>query len=268
MSLSLLAAACAAPGARETAESSLVAAERAFAQQSADLGIRAAFLANFADDGIAFEPAPVRLRETWGARPVPADPHALGLGWAPAIAGVSLAGDLGYTSGPFVLAPRDGRRPPQHGVYFSLWRRTAGMWKVALDAGIVTPAPVSADALQPPLPMGAAPEAAARIDNVRALEGAVRTGADIVRLLANDGRLQRDGDPPLIGRAAVTERVPLTLALSLSAQGGGEAESGDLAYTYGEAQSDGRRGYYAHVWTRGPTGAWQLAVAIWYDAPA
>ena len=52
------------PDAEETALGSLVDAELAFARMGAERGIREAFLANFSDDGIAFEPAPVRLRDT------------------------------------------------------------------------------------------------------------------------------------------------------------------------------------------------------------
>ena len=55
------------PDAEEVALGSLVDAELAFARMGVERGVRDAFLANFADDGIAFEPAPVRLRETWSA---------------------------------------------------------------------------------------------------------------------------------------------------------------------------------------------------------
>ena len=102
------AAACLAPAPLaahdpdEIALGSLVDAELAFAQMGLERGVRAAFLAHFADDGVVFEPAPVRLRETWGARPAPADPLALKLEWKPAQAGVSRSRDMGYTTGPFV----------------------------------------------------------------------------------------------------------------------------------------------------------------------
>ena len=65
------AAACLAPAPiaahdpDEIALGSLVDAELAFAQMGLERGVRAAFLAHFADDGVVFEPAPVRLRETY-----------------------------------------------------------------------------------------------------------------------------------------------------------------------------------------------------------
>src|SRR3954454_18958665 len=72
------------PDGDEIALGSLVDAELAFARMGAERGIRDAFLANFADDGVVFEPAPVRLRETWSARPAPAEPLAQKLEWKPA----------------------------------------------------------------------------------------------------------------------------------------------------------------------------------------
>ena len=76
-----------ATDAQEVALGSLVDAELAFARMGSSRGVREAFLANFADDGVVFEPAPVRLRETWRARPAPTDPLAVTLAWSPAQAG-------------------------------------------------------------------------------------------------------------------------------------------------------------------------------------
>src|SRR5438067_308209 len=67
------------PDATEIALGSLVDAELAFARMSLEQGIRAAFLANFAVDGILFEPAPIRWRDAWPQHPAPADPKAVRL---------------------------------------------------------------------------------------------------------------------------------------------------------------------------------------------
>ena len=50
-------------------------------------GVRAAFLANFAPDGIVFEPNPVRVHDAWNARPAPADPLAQRLAYDIALPG-------------------------------------------------------------------------------------------------------------------------------------------------------------------------------------
>jgi hypothetical protein len=200
------------PDAEEVALGSLVDAELAFARMGAERGIREAFLANFSDDGIAFEPAPVRLRETWGARPAAADPLALKLVWKPAQAGVSRSFDMGYTTGPFTLS--SAAQPAlRHGVFFSVWQRApGGPWKVMLDAGITTPAAVEFT------PLGAAPRPhfTGRANPARerawilAAESRASSGSDpgltpndYAQRIADDVRLHRDGTAPIASRAAV-----------------------------------------------------------------
>src|SRR4029079_1160884 len=81
----------------EAALGSLMDAGLALARMGLARGVREAFLANFADDGIVFEPAPVKLREAWSARPKPADPLAVKRESARAPAGRARSHDMGYT---------------------------------------------------------------------------------------------------------------------------------------------------------------------------
>ena len=182
-------------------------------------GIRAAFLANFADDGIAFEPAPVRLRRDMVARGRrQPNPHALKLEWKPAQAGVARSLDMGYTTGPFTLSTRPRDVPPRHGVFFSVWQRDARRaWKVMLDMGISTPRPVDFAALgAAPRPRfdgraDACPRSAKDADarEARTLGRRRRrpTAGDLRRRVAADVRLHRDGAPPIAARAAVATAV-------------------------------------------------------------
>ena len=264
--------------AEEIALGSLVDAEFAFARMALEQGIRAAFLANFAPDGVVFEPAPVRLQETWGARPAPADPKALRLEWQPAQAGVAKSLDMGYTTGPSKLTDttREGR--VKHGVFFSVWQRDAGgVWRVVLDVGIATPEPVDFVAL------GAAPrpkftgtaDAAAQRKSLLAREtrplstaGAAAAAGTYADVLAPDARLHRDGMAPLVGRAAIARNVGSRAArIVWSPQELRVARSGDMAMSYGKYREKARsgkaqEGYYAHVWLRDAGGAWRLAYDI------
>src|SRR5213078_1877121 len=116
-------------------------AERAFARASTERGIRASFLEYFAADGVDFRPGPGPMRERMLARPVPADPLALLLDWSPQAGAVARAGDLGFTTGPYSLRnQRDASAPTRYGYFFSVWKRESGVWRVALDAGVSTPA--------------------------------------------------------------------------------------------------------------------------------
>jgi hypothetical protein len=81
---------------------SLVEAERAFARTSVQKGIRESFLEFFAEDGINFQPHPVKTREAILKRLAPATRPPVVLNWEPAYADISRAGDLGYTTGPYV----------------------------------------------------------------------------------------------------------------------------------------------------------------------
>jgi len=262
----------------EQALVSLIDAELAFARMGLEQGIRAAFLANFAPDGVAFEPAPIRLVETWSARPANPNPKALRLEWAPAQAGVAHSFDMGYTTGPFKLTDTTRDAPPRHGVFFSVWRREAGgPWKVVLDMGVSTPGTVDF------VPLGVAPrprwrgkaDAAVQQKAIRAREartlatgGAAATAGTYADLLAPDVRVHRDGALPVVGRVAVARAVrdravrivwtPLDVRV---------AESADLAVTHGRYREIARSGtsqdgFYTHLWLRDAGGRWRIAYDI------
>jgi ketosteroid isomerase-like protein len=263
------------PDATEIALGSLIDAELAFARMSLEQGIRGAFLANFAADGIVFEPAPVRLHEAWPQRAAPADPKAVRLEWQPAQAGVAHSGDLGFTTGPFKLT--DARRPgfTRHGVFFSVWQRDkAGIWRVGIDIGITTPEPVDF------VRVGAAPRPgyAGKANKAKVSEQrkalfvqdtrTIDTARAYEQLLAADARLHRDGSSPIAGRKTVAQHVAASAAridwLPFDMK---IARSGDMAATYGQFRASGgadgaKEGYYVHLWLRDATGRWRLAYDI------
>ena len=263
--------------AEEVALGSLIDAELAFARMGSERGIREAFIANFADDGIAFEPAPIRLRETWRARPAPADPLAVKLAWKPAQAGVARSFDMGYTTGPFTLTSA-AQPAPRHGVFFSVWQRApGGTWKVMLDAGIATPGAVEFAQLGPaPRPRFTGQANPAR-ERARLLAAETRafgngdaglTPNAYATHVAADVRLHRDGVTPVASRANVAPAVARAAArIAWTPIDARVSAAGDMAFTYGryhESDHDQRvmEGYYAHLWLRDRAGAWQLAYDI------
>jgi len=261
----------------EIALGSLVDAELSFARMALERGIRDAFLDNFADDGIAFEPAPVRLREAWSARPPARDPKELRLAWKPAQAGVARSRDFGYTTGPYTLSSAAHPERVRHGVFFSVWRRdAAGRWRVVLDAGIATPDAVDFASL------GAAPRphfrgrAIAQNEKQRLLEREADLSASspggipaaiYATLLAPDARLQRDGAAPVAADAAVREALLRATRVAWTPIDARVSASGDMAVTYGRFRETGATpaihdGYYAHLWLRDAGGRWRLAYDI------
>jgi ketosteroid isomerase-like protein len=299
--LAVAALAAVVVGAQDDSLASLVAAERAFARMSVEKGRVAAFLANFAEDGIGFQPAPVRMKELLGRAPAASGSGPV-LDWEPWTGDVAASGDLGYTTGPFERRPVDpaGKGQVLHGWFFTVWKRAGGgPWRVVADIGISSPA---VDALRPHgferalgetvLPGRGPYEARGGIrapgrDRDEAPE-ALRAAEQELSRQATDGpaasayrawawdriRLYRDGLAPIVGREAAAVRVegeaahgswqPLHVEVS---------RLGDLGYTYGSyqvetARSDGKKqsGYYLRVWARTPAG-WRIVAEVTNAAP-
>ena len=261
---------------------SLVEAERAFATLARDSGTRAAFLANMSDSGTLFRPTAVPARP-WLQGTPPARSSAL-LAWEPRWAGVSRAGDLGFTTGPYEFRPRGASDTLVHrGTYVTVWgRERSGRWKALVDHG--SPGPP----LLPLSPSGRgewtslAERGAAPVSDPAALRaellqldsalGAAQDAGAPPRFLGrfdDVSRLHRAGSAPTIG----AEAARLTAAenpgrWSSVPRGGGVAGSGDLGYTYGtyEAQPGGgrtdERGNYLRVWRRDSAGEWRITIDL------
>src|ERR671927_840167 len=123
----------------------VVEAEHAFAQRSIDEGMKAAFLAYAAPDGVVVNRrGPVNAIETWRQR----EPAPTGLlTWWPTYADVSRAGDMGWTTGPYEFRENATKeKPDDTGHFFTVWRRQPdGSWKWVLDLGIGHPAPAATE---------------------------------------------------------------------------------------------------------------------------
>src|SRR5437762_9020067 len=122
----------------------MVDTERAFAQACTQKGIRDSFLEYFADDSIAFNPAPISATQRLRDRPSRAFTD-FELRWEPRTGDVAGSGELGWLTGPSTLTDHtvpDSR--PQPGNYVSIWRRqTNGQWRVFIDQGSQPPEAVT-----------------------------------------------------------------------------------------------------------------------------
>ena len=284
MIVSLISAALAlagpAPPSRGTLDS-LVAAERAFSRRSVEHGMREAFLANLAEDGVIFQPLPVNGRRAWEERPA----STATLIWEPAFAEIAAAGDLGYSTGPWELRPPSDAqdRPVLHGHFVSVWRRAEdGAWKVAVDLGITHAA------LEPGVGSGAFSagprhEGAVSGDRSRAARNELAEaerrfsaqarrqglGAAMMVFAADDLRFNRSGASPARGpEAARTMLAADSARTRWSPMEVVASRSGDLGYSYGVRERLGPTdavtdtSVFLDVWRRGPSGRWQLAMAV------
>ena len=258
---------------------SMVASERAFSRMSVEKGMRDAFIAHLAEDGVVFQPLPVNGRKAWQARPAP----QATLIWEPAFAAIAGAGDLGYTTGPWELRPpaTAADRPVVHGHFISVWRRERdGAWKVAIDLGTSHPAPGADSKALAEAPL---PQARATADRRRPAENGIREAekqlslaalkrglaAAILERAAPDVRFNRDGHFPALGAdEARTILAADSRRARWTPQGVGASSSGDLGYSYGVRERLSRAGAVADtsvfldVWRRSAAGRWELVMAV------
>lgn len=123
-----------APTARARA-AELEGQDRAFAADS-DLRGGAAWAVRFSDDGAMWPRGGARRQgpaEIAQALDGLAD-RGLRLQWTPSASGLSPAGDLGFTAGPYRLVRTDGTTA-ETGCYVRIWRRDRGGWRIVFDTG-------------------------------------------------------------------------------------------------------------------------------------
>lgn len=258
-----------------TALDSLVAAERAFVRTSVEQGVRDAFLAYLAEDGVIFSPLATNGRQVWESRA----PLAATLVWEPVFAEVSAAGDLGYTTGPWELRPNDPQRPTGYGHYVSVWQKQAdGAWRVAVDIGIAHARPMRGlgNVDFTPGPLHAAPRRTARPIDLAALDlawtrdaRAKGSAAAFARRAAPDVRFYRELVTPVMGVRGGREMLLAIPGVTLwNPQQQKVARSGDLGCTYGIVERRRLGGaapdsaVYLHVWRRGADDQWKVALAL------
>ncbi|HJQ36172.1 MAG TPA: hypothetical protein VKB93_03440 [Thermoanaerobaculia bacterium] len=252
---------------------SLVETERAFARMSVEKGFQQAVAAFFAGDSVNYEAYPDR-RPKPNAPPAPRPPRT-GT-WTPMYGDVSRSGELGFLLGPFLVTDQsDQHRPPKHGVFFTIWRRRGDVWRVELDFGINTPrayAPIDT-----PFAFAGEGKPVARPRDANGepeLAGLLRRDhvPSLPRQLASDVRLHREGQMPVVGKAAVEAWLkanPAAIPAEIIGEplSGSVAASGDLAFTYGTYELNGETGMYVHVWKRSGQEDWKVVVDAMQPAP-
>jgi ketosteroid isomerase-like protein len=195
----------------------LVETEREFARAAAAKGWRDAFLDYFADDAIVLgaEVAPAKP----GLRARPSQPASdVSLVWEPRTGDIASSGELGWLTGPSTFIDHtDANGQPRYGNYLTIWKRgTDGRWRVFIDIGTSTPAPVTfasgfvrarmlsryAGAVDRSSATTSLLDVDRQLNEVIARDDAARAYGAIV---APDARLHRNGSGtmPAVGPAAI-----------------------------------------------------------------
>jgi ketosteroid isomerase-like protein len=260
----------------------LVQMERDFAKAAVTKGMRDAFLAFIADDGILFQPGPVNGKKFWTER----QPRKGLLSWEPIFADVSRAGDLGYTTGPWEFRPNGADdKPVAFGQYFTIWKKQSdGSWKFVLDRGVSSEKPFATKLLLFPLnDEDSTFSGKVDLEGVRSTlmklekefsERSVKKGVQdpFDFYLADDGRLLRENVAPAVGKNASLSLVSARQGtLSWQVTAADVSTSGDLGYTYGvfelkSGTAAPERGSYVRVWKR-QNGKWKVVMDIMSPDP-
>jgi len=266
---------CAADRAVELRQ--LVDTEREFAARAQQVNARQAFVEYFAADAILFTPfaAPafpgLRESEDWGVN----------IQWRPSAAGISGAGDLGYTTGPAEYRREPSAPPVRHGHYTSVWQRQPdGRYRVLVDIGIHHPVPPERidDWSLRAAPADAAPltasERAAAEAEMRALDA--RVGSELAGsaagvfagVLAEDARIHFGGRMPALGRPASLMLIEAAdQTVGWWPEGAAVAISGDFGFVYGRGRWRGAQSQetgelsYLNLWQK-RAGEWKLIVHV------
>lgn len=260
-----------APDPAMNAPAQLAAAESAFAATSVREGMRAAFLANLAEDSLMLRPGPVDGRELFEKEPAELP---IVLDWRPVHVEVAASGEMGLSTGPWTITRKaDPKAPPRHGQFVSVWKRSAtGRWELAVDLGIRHP---GADLSEAPLVTRQLEKevAATGIAGIAAAEASFDAAS---RSLGARGayaahasetlRLYRDGAGPAIGRSRALASPALgDERLAWTIERAQAARSGEFGYAFGSYAAHpgpGRpQGYFVRVW-RFEGGAWRIALDV------
>ena len=260
----------------------LASEESMFAAYSVKNGMRAAFLEFFADQSWLLRPEPVDAKAWLRARP---DPPIV-LDWKSQRTVLSASGELGFSTGPWLLRSKtDPKEPAAHGEFFSVWQKQEnGTWKVLLDHGIshgpnATPNALPGTPLialdliaQKPGP-GASVDDAERQFIARSSEFAAAY-ADVATPRT---RLLREGEFPIDGATAIGQYLKSqTGQWSWTVKLQGASTAGDFVYTAGNytwqpTEGAPRKGQYVRVWLRDASGAasqqWTLAAEVMTPEP-
>jgi ketosteroid isomerase-like protein len=257
----------------------LAAEEGKFAAYSVKNGMRAAFLEFFAEQSWLLRPEPVDAKAWLRARPDP----AIVLDWKSQRTVRAASGDLGFSTGPWLLRSKtDPNAPAAHGQFFSVWQKqTNGEWKVFIDHGISHGATATPDALTTTpliaLDLTASPPGATAPSGDAEQQFIARGNAAYADVITPRTRLLREGQFPIDGAAAIGEYLKSQEGQwSWTVKLQGASRANDLAYAVGNftwqpKEGAARKGQYVRVWVREASGGlpprWTLASEVMTPEP-
>ena len=258
----------------------MITTERDFSRTSEEKGIRESFAEFIADDGILFRPRAVLGKKWMQEHSLPPATTRPLLVWQPIFAGISRAGDLGYTTGPWQFKNdiKDAKFSG-FGNFLTVWKKQPdGKWRFVVDLGISNPEQKKASLLTYGEPAFGrftrdVVKGRSELQNTERdfSKSSLKRGAveAFLAYAAPDVRVFRNQKQPFIGRkVAVAAWTPLSIEWTWMTQFADVSKSGDLGYSYGlyemrdkTANSITETGNYMRVWKR-VNGTWKVILDV------
>lgn len=256
---------------------SLVNAEKDFAKSVAKNGDKDAYLAHSLASALVFRPNPVNVKTYYNAQ----TNSEKSVTWEPNLAQVSHSGDLGFTTGSYMV---DGAEK-KYGQYLSIWKSENGKWKLAIDLETSSNKPLGQTAAKFIEPKD---HVAPKFLNERE----IKAGKDIILttektlntflkthgvaafggFLTDDARVLFPGNDLITGKGKiVTFYSGMISKINLKTTGVDKALGSDLAYTFGVAtidyKADLRESFnYVFVYEKAADASWNLIVQAFVPA--
>lgn len=254
----------------------LVATEVNFSEKAKQENTRAAFLANMSARSMVFSNgSAVSGVDLWRSR----KPDSSLLIWWPTFAGMSRSELIGFTSGPWHWYPdrRDGD-DQGHGQFVTVWETRKGEdWKFVVDLGISFSGKEDEThhvnvfenkAIHECVDLDLARRQFLERDSLYNLSLALELRTYLPDAFVDDGRLMRNGQPPCMGKKAISANREKTLVkYTALRQGGAPSTSQDIGYTFGKVAlqfsdaSGERPAGYLRIWVN-DNGTWKLLIDL------
>ncbi|HUP13769.1 MAG TPA: hypothetical protein VM187_16220, partial [Niastella sp.] len=248
-----------------SAQQEISGAEQAFATMSADSGARKAFLHFLDSNSLLFNEGKIidGLR-FWRRMPGGDGGQLL---WKPVYTGISKAGDLGFSTGPFEQRSAHAGNVQASGNYSSIWvKNKQGEWKVRIDMGAHY-APSSYEQQWEQLVYSKLLPKAEKI-NWQRFEQELITQVHqkgyqaFLPYVSDDSWFNILGHQPIHTVKAIEQalqQIPAGLQFELT--GGDISTAGDLFYAYGSVTLHGKKENYLRVWGHEKDG-WKLLLQV------
>ncbi len=257
--------------------SQLLAAENYFNALIKEKGIKKTFLTVSDNNTIAFRPGPVLAQKYYKDQP-----DSLGiLEVDPAYARIAKSADWGFTCGPYTFKSDEAGSRTFYGTYVSVWKKNRkGVWKLALDAGVLHKKPTKELKrlyINPGneifLHQRSDTRLQQREDIVFSTDKllATITKADNKiaqnEFLTDDSWLLFPGNEPVTGKKAIMEfwKTNGYKAITVPVKAD-RSYSGEMAYTYGNATILAKKYNYIRIWEVQPGYKWNVILEMFTEA--